>query len=169
MTKEEAYNAMQEGLCVSHKDFAEDEFLYMNENFIIKDENGDDFEASWDVKTSDRWLTDWYIYKGKGAKKRKFLSFGKQEEETFKIAHIYGQPCPGKELCVQYSQVGETACLFCDTNDTDRFISSENDVIYSIEDNDGKMIEMKEDNILNENPPKRPSLLQRIKQFPTLH
>ena len=40
MTKEEAYNAMQEGLCISHKDFNESEFLYMDETYIIKDEKG---------------------------------------------------------------------------------------------------------------------------------
>ena len=102
MTKEEAYNAMQEGLCVTHKDLADDEFLYMDENYIIKDENGDEFEASWDAKTSDRWNTDWYIYKGKGSKKRK-ISRAEISTSSCTISHIYGQPCPGKSRCLQHS------------------------------------------------------------------
>jgi hypothetical protein len=63
MTKEEAYNNMIDGYPISHKNFGPDEFLFMDENFIIRDENGDEFESSWDVKTGDMWETDWFIYK----------------------------------------------------------------------------------------------------------
>lgn len=164
MTKEEAYNAMQEGLCVSHKDFSEDEFLYMDENYIIRDENGDEFESTWDVKTSERWLDGWYIYKGKGSKKRHLLH--KNDEKTFKVSHIYGQPCPGKGLCIQYSQVGETACILCDTNDDKRMKLPE-DVKYLIEDNDGNNIVVVKEDVLRgeDTPPNPPSLLQKIKIF----
>ena len=69
MTKEEAYNAMQEGLCISHKDFNESEFLYMDETYIIKDEKGYEYEASWDaLENSNRWDTGWFIYKGNKSK-----------------------------------------------------------------------------------------------------
>ena len=97
MTKMEAYNAMQEGLPISHKDFREGEFLWMNDNFIIKDENGDDFETSWDVKTGDRWETDWYIYKNQTKViKRKAIPFKKAEESYIEskqlISHMPNKP-----------------------------------------------------------------------------
>lgn len=66
MTQMEAYNSMIDGMAVTHKDFAPDEFLYMDENMIIRDENGDEYEATWDVKTKmDRFKTDWYICKNR--------------------------------------------------------------------------------------------------------
>ena len=165
MTKEEAYNAMQEGLCVTHKDLAEDEYLYMDENYIIKDENGDEFEASWDAKSSDRWQTDWYIYKGKGSKKRKLLH-NDSKDSSYKISHIFGKPCPGKGQCIQYSQIGETACVFCDVN-SDKQAELPEDVKYIIEDNDGETVVIVRDKVLTgeDTPPKPPTLLQRIKLF----
>ena len=167
MTKEEAYNAMQEGLCVSHKDFAENEFLYMDENYIIKDENGDEFESTWDVKTSDRWLSDWYIYKGVGSKKRKLLHT-ESKDTPYMISHIFGKSCPGKSVCLQFNQVGETACILCDTNDNKQAKLPE-DVKYLIEDNDGESIIVVRQKVLDgeDTPPKAASkpltLFQKIK------
>lgn len=166
MTKEEAYNAMQEGLCVTHKDFAEDEFLYMDENYIIRDENGDEFESSWDVKTSDRWLTDWYIYKGKGSKKRK-ISRSEVDRSSCTISHIYGQPCPGKSNCLQHSQAGETACILCDVT-MNKQTKLPGDVKYILQDNDGEsVIVVRADKLQSgeEVPPKPASLFQKIKLF----
>lgn len=163
MTKEEAYNAMQEGLCVSHKDLAEDEFLYMDENYIIRDENGDEFESTWDVKTSERWLSDWYIYKGKGSKKRGILHI--ESKEQYRISHIYGQPCPGKGSCIQYNQAGETACIVCDVNDSKRAKLLE-DINYFIEDGNGQNVSITMNEILEEKDiPRKPSLLKRILLF----
>ena len=65
MTKQEAYNKMLEGYCVSHKDFGSDEFLFMDESYIIRDETGEEFEESWDVRTGDSWETNWFIFKNK--------------------------------------------------------------------------------------------------------
>lgn len=65
MTKEEAYKAMLDGKAVTHKLFSPDEFLYMDELLIIRDEQDDEFENSWDVKNGDEWSTDWYICKSK--------------------------------------------------------------------------------------------------------
>lgn len=63
MTKREAYDRMIEGYAISHNLFGKDEFLFMDDNYIIRDENGNEFEASWDAKEGDSWETDWFIYK----------------------------------------------------------------------------------------------------------
>ena len=44
MTKIEAYNAMQEGLLITHKDFAENQYIYMDEMYIMRDESGYSYE-----------------------------------------------------------------------------------------------------------------------------
>jgi hypothetical protein len=62
----EAYNSMIDGFAVSHKDFNENEFLYMDENHIIRDENGEEYETTWDVKSQmERFKIDWYICKNR--------------------------------------------------------------------------------------------------------
>jgi len=71
MIREEAYNKMTEGYAITHKLFRSNEYLYMDESFIIRNENDDAFENEWDIKSHSEWLTDWYIYKGKGANIRK--------------------------------------------------------------------------------------------------
>lgn len=66
MTNFEAYNAMIDGFAVSHKAFNPQEFLYMDENHIIRDENGYEYETSWDEKEKmDQFKTDWYICKNR--------------------------------------------------------------------------------------------------------
>jgi Ca2+/Na+ antiporter len=65
MIKEEAYNMMSEGYMVTHKLFKPGEFLYMDKQFIIRNEDGTTFENDWDVLTSPEWNIDWFIYKGK--------------------------------------------------------------------------------------------------------
>ena len=122
MTKEEAYNKMQEGYPVSHKNFSEDEFLWMDENYIIKDEQGNDFENAWDVQNDPDWNIGWYIFKKKNKViKVKGIPFRKAEESYIEekqyISHIQGTKCAGKENCLQYSIIGEAACLMCDCND----------------------------------------------------
>ena len=42
MTNEEAYNKMGEGYAVSHKLFGKNEYLYMDESFIMRDENDEE-------------------------------------------------------------------------------------------------------------------------------
>lgn len=65
MIKEEAYELMGKGYAVTHRLFKKGEYLYMNDSFIIKDEEGITFEADWDTRTSPEWLVDWFVYKGK--------------------------------------------------------------------------------------------------------
>lgn len=67
MTKMEAYDAMIDGMAVSHKSFSPDEYIYMDEQLILRDENDNEFESSWDVRTGDRWETDWYVCKNRAA------------------------------------------------------------------------------------------------------
>ena len=68
MTNIEAYNSMIDGFAVSHKLFSPDEFLYMDENHIIRDEKGEEYETTWDVKSQmDQFKTDWYIIKNRGS------------------------------------------------------------------------------------------------------
>lgn len=179
MTKEEAYNTMQEGIPVSHKDFREDEFLWMDENYIIRDENGDEFESSWDVKKGDRWETDWYIYKKKTKViKRKAIPFKNSEESyiTSKqlISHIQGTQCQGKDSCLQYNMAGETACVMCDCKEDERYIESNTD-LYS---ESVKLLETTYTNVESEiikeetlkrkvsvDAYKKPSLFTRIKNL----
>lgn len=130
MTREEAYNTMQEGIPISHKDFGEDEFLYMDENYIIRDEDGYEFEASWDVQeTQERFKTGWYIYKNKKKiEKKKAIPFKRKAEyeieEKQLISHMPRTECAGKDICLQYNLAGETACVMCDCTEDDRTISS---------------------------------------------
>ncbi|WP_301214623.1 hypothetical protein [uncultured Clostridium sp.] len=142
MTKQEAYEAMQEGYPVAHKDFGEGEFIYMDQNFFIRDENGNLFESTWDVRTTERWEADWYIFKNKQIKRRTGpqLLQNKREENENLISHIQGNKCPGKLNCLQYIKIaGESACLICDCNDNENLISSneevEKDYIKQIEYN----------------------------------
>lgn len=65
MIKEEAYQKMSEGYMVTHKLFNPNEYLYMDDCFIIRSQDGEVFENDWDVRTSPEWNIDWYIYKGK--------------------------------------------------------------------------------------------------------
>ena len=66
MTNIEAYNSMIDGFAVSHKLFSPEEFLYMDESHIIRDENGEEYETTWDVKSQmDQFKTDWFICKNR--------------------------------------------------------------------------------------------------------
>lgn len=67
MTSEDAYNYMVDGYSVSHERFGKNEFLYMDEQHIIRNETGIEFENNWTDQFSD-WQTGWFIYKGKNAK-----------------------------------------------------------------------------------------------------
>lgn len=67
MTKMEAYDAMLDGMAVSHKSFSPNEYIYMDEQLILRDENDNEFESTWDVRTGDMWETDWYVCKNRAA------------------------------------------------------------------------------------------------------
>lgn len=138
MTKEEAYNAMQKGYPISHKNLSPDEFLWMDDNYIIKDEEGNEFEESWDVTD---WATGWYIFKKKTKNViRPAIPFKRKEEyeieEKSFISHMPGTECAGKESCLQYNIAGETACVLCDCNDKARIVAkpSSNSLLQMIPD-----------------------------------
>ena len=140
MTKEEAYNKMQEGYPVSHKNFSPDEFLWMDDNYIIKDEEGNDFENAWDVNKTDEWNTNWYIYKKQNKIiKRKAIPFKRKEEykieEKQYISHMQGADCAGKEYCLQYSILGESACLLCDCTDEQRALPFSSNPLLQVSNN----------------------------------
>jgi hypothetical protein len=65
MIKEEAYNMMSQGYMVTHEKFKPNDYLYMDQQFIIRNQDGTTFENDWDVLISPEWNTGWYIYKGK--------------------------------------------------------------------------------------------------------
>ena len=127
MTKDEAYTKMQHGYPVSHVNFPPNEFLWMDEDYIIRDENGDAFENSWDVNNTNEWDTGWYIFKNKTKIiTTKAIPFRNAEEsyitEKQLISHIGGTQCAGKEKCLQYHIIGESACLLCDCTESDRLV-----------------------------------------------
>lgn len=156
MTKEEAYNMMQEGYPVSHTNFAEDEYLWMDENYIIKDEQGNDFENSWDVNKTDIWNTGWYIYKRKTKIiKSKGIPFRKAEESYIEekqlISHIQGNKCHGNDNCLQYNMIGESACIMCDCMDKEiPYIEATADNIYLKQgEDDHAIIHKKKDTFID--------------------
>ena len=139
MTKEQAYNAMVEGLPVSHKDLSEDEFFWMDENYIIRDEEGNETDDEWDIRENERWQTNWYIYKK--AKKKKFsigTNKGTSTEFIDLISHKEGEECPGKNMCTQYNTIGEAACVLCDCNDVknNKFLLEEGSIVSPKEYNE---------------------------------
>jgi hypothetical protein len=112
MIKEEALNKMSEGYYVTHKLFAKDEYLYMDDCCIIRNENGTEFEADWDTRISQEWLIDWYIYKGPIRKN----TIPKKQLETSNINYISEiKRCPGTSYCEKYIQSGDDSiCEKCD-------------------------------------------------------
>lgn len=158
MTKEEAYNSMSEGYLVSHKDWSNEQFVFMTENYWIKDENLQDFEQSWDKLDEDqRWATGWYIYKSSNpslVQKRRFLNMSRKDNvnqisQKDLISHVPGKQCPGKEKCMQYCNIaGETACLICDVNDASRFIDVATDIDEQV---NGYLKYLPDSNIAKEN------------------
>lgn len=139
MTKEQAYNSMVEGLPVSHKDLSEDEFFWMDENYIIRDEEGNETDDEWDMRENERWQTNWYIYKK--AKKKKFAvgkNKGTATEFIDLISHKEGEECPGKNMCTQYNTIGEAACVLCDCNEVknSKFLLEEGSIVTPKEFNE---------------------------------
>ena len=65
MIKEEAYNKMSEGYMVSHKLFSLKDYIYMDDQLMIRKSTGELFENEWDIITDKDWATDWFIYTGK--------------------------------------------------------------------------------------------------------
>ncbi len=118
MTKNEAYDAMQQGLLVTHTSFLPGQYIYMDESFIMRDETNHEFEESWDALTNDMFKTGWCISKGHIEENKKLLGFipKKQAQLPQLVSHVRGLPCCGKNRCLQYCNGGESACLFCDVN-----------------------------------------------------
>ena len=151
MTIIEAYDIMQKGYIVSHKNFAKGEFLYMNENYIIHDENGFEYEDSWDMLLEDsNFKSGWFIFKGVKEEQKKILgvTVGKTEKQITYISHIQGTKCVGRDKCFQFARDGDAACLFCDVNRTE--ISSETSKRLLLESiNNDSNEEVDNDNIID--------------------
>lgn len=61
MTREEAFKAMQEGKCISHRYFTHDEYYEMKNNKIIAEDNVNHTNTFWSTVDND-WRKDgWYI------------------------------------------------------------------------------------------------------------
>lgn len=58
----EAYNRMENGHKIMHKHFSDDEFLYIDNNGVIRDEKGSDFEYGWELRLNDeRFYLGWIV------------------------------------------------------------------------------------------------------------
>ena len=115
-TKEEAYNLMQQGYCVSHKLFGPNEYIWMDGNncCVLKDECGNDFETAWDLQDKDnenKWQFGWYIFKGNTGTDSK--------HPITQLSHQVGMKCPGSNKCLQY-RYDDSACDICDIGEDDR-------------------------------------------------
>ena len=61
LTKQQAYEAMEAGKKITHSLFGAEEFLYMTDGNMYE-EAGYRFEAGWEMRTEDYWLTGWRVY-----------------------------------------------------------------------------------------------------------
>lgn len=59
-TREQAYQAMQDGNKISHASFTDGEFLYMKDGIIL-DEDGNNFIEGWRMRVGDDWDNRWII------------------------------------------------------------------------------------------------------------
>ena len=126
-TREQAYELMANGCLVTHDYFKKGTYIFMNENYVIHDQDNNTFEDEWDNLDGERYKTGWRVYDNKNAtdKKGNLVDNIKHiREESKLISHIPGTKCPGKKRCYQYQKVaGETACLICDCNPEQHLIS----------------------------------------------
>lgn len=147
MTKEEAYNAMQEGLLITHTSFGEGCYIYMDSSFIMKDETGHEYEESWD-QDIEMFRTGWYVFKGVSSKKKLLGITVKEEPAVNYISHINGKPCPGQARCLEFAEYNATACVFCDVNNKERIVTPTITVVDSM-----ALLENNEyDDIINNSP-----------------
>lgn len=62
LTIKEAYLKMKDGERISHKLFCYDEYLYIDKDGIIRDENGYNFSEGWFSMMEDNdYSEDWFI------------------------------------------------------------------------------------------------------------
>lgn len=93
MTKQEAYNKMIDGYPVTHKSFSPKEFLWMDPNdYIIRDENAEEFEESWDVNEDNHdFDIGWYIFKNNNVFKQTKKKYAAKQREDNPIRYIKGK------------------------------------------------------------------------------
>lgn len=60
ITRDQAYQAMQNGKQVSHESFTDEEFLYMGSDGVIYDEQGNVFTDGWDMRCGAEWAAGWF-------------------------------------------------------------------------------------------------------------
>lgn len=54
MNINEAFNRMLQGNKITHEYFSDDEYLYIDDDNVIKDEQGYDFEDGWESRLNDK-------------------------------------------------------------------------------------------------------------------
>ncbi len=62
MTINQAKTALWEGHKLTHYLFSPDEFVYLDENGILRDEQGLNMHNFWDYRDSLAWQHDWKVY-----------------------------------------------------------------------------------------------------------
>ena len=72
MTKQEAYESMKNGNKTTHWQFSDDEYVYMDQKDIIRDESGYNWITSfpfanspWEERSGFGWETGWSVYNDK--------------------------------------------------------------------------------------------------------
>jgi|GEM_PF-2661448 len=66
LTKQQAYEAMENGNKVAHEYFGINEYICIR-NGKMYAEDGYRFEKGWDMRIEDYWKTGWNIYNAKQA------------------------------------------------------------------------------------------------------
>lgn len=64
MSRDEAFLAMTQGHCITHRTFASNEYLYRDKCGIIRDELGYNFTQGWRERSGGVWETDWHYHDG---------------------------------------------------------------------------------------------------------
>lgn len=59
----EAHNCMEQGFKITHETFTVEEFLYIDDRGVIRDEKGYDFTEGWISRLETPYFADgWYKY-----------------------------------------------------------------------------------------------------------
>lgn len=137
MIKEEAYQKMSEGYMVTHRLFNPNEYLYMDDCFIIRSQDGEVFESDWDVRISQEWNIDWYIYKGKFNKGRNNIpEIIKKSKVNVSALPMYEMETGrGGDTYVEYNQLDATLPIQIGDEDYEKESESKSNS-YIMDEND---------------------------------
>lgn len=109
MILDEAYDKMVRGYLVHHESFGKGEYLWMNSQGIIYDENGNEFADNQFSRDDDMWQKGWSIYKAKATVKvkRRDRMITDENDTTFYDTR-HGERCPqlDGDTYEMYNQLG---------------------------------------------------------------